>query len=366
MVNRCSGKSNGSRVPRQGLRHAEHRRVSSFIWVGRRKVGKGKGLRTIALAVALLLLFLLAPFAAWSAPPEHEIKLATLAPENSTLMKIFNEMNGELLKETGGKVGFKMFAGFALGDEEDVLRKVRIGMIHAATFSAPALTDVNSDLRALQVPFLFDNTREVDHVLGSIEGDLKKGFSERGFEILGWTELGFLYFMSTTPISNLKDIKGKKVWGKANAPMSQALMERIGVSTVAINAPDILMALQTNLVDVVFNAPYYALVTQWNTQIKYLTDLPLAYIGGAILIDKKVLSKIPTPLQEVMKKVCAKHAKRLVERTRQDNDEAMHLILSKGSRRSLRAHRSRSSRTSATKPWLPWIRKCSPRRHSRK
>jgi len=50
-------------------------------------------------------------------------------------MKIFNDMNAELLKESGGKVGFKMFAGFALGDEDDVLRKLRAGMVHAASFT---------------------------------------------------------------------------------------------------------------------------------------------------------------------------------------------------------------------------------------
>lgn len=287
----------------------------------------------VLLAAVALFGHLLLPGRSWSAPPEHEIKLATLAPENSSLMRIFNEMNVELLKETGGKVGFKMFAGFVLGDEDDVVRKLRVGMIHAATFTSTALTDMNPDLRVFQVPFLFSTHEEVDQVLTKMDAELRRGFADRGFEILGWPELGFLYFMSSTPISSLNDLKGKKVWARANAPMSQAFMDKVGVSTVAINAPDVLMALQTNLVDVVYNSPYYAVVTQWNTQVKCLTDMPLAYIGGAFLIDKKVFSKIPAPLQETMKKVCAKHARRLVEKTRQDNIEAMGLIINRGVKR---------------------------------
>lgn len=287
--------------------------------------------RFLALSFSMLLLIALsAPLQARAAAPEYEIKLATLAPENSSLMQIFNEMNAELLKETGGKVGFKMFPGFVLGDEEDVLRKLRIGLVHAAVFTTSALTDINPNLRALQVPFLFNNYKEVDYVMGKLDSDLKRGFSDKGFEILGWPEIGFIYFMSTTPIKSLEDLKGKKVWAKANAPMSQAIIEKSGVSTVAINTPDVHMALQTNLLDVVYNSPYYALVTQWNTQIKYFTDLPLTYIGGALMIDKKVFSKLPAPLQETTRKVCATYLSRLTEKTRKDNAEALELILKRG------------------------------------
>ncbi len=273
----------------------------------------------------------LTPYAALGAEaPEYEIKLATMAPENSSLMQVFNEMNADLLKETGGKVGFKLFAGFVLGDEEDVLRKLRVGMVHAAAFTSSALTDVNPDLRALLVPFLFDNYKEIDHIMGKFESDLKRGFAEKGFEVLGWPELGFLYFMSTSPVSSLSDIKSRKVWGKSNAPVLQAIMEKIEVSMVAINAPDVLMALQTNLVEVVYNSPYYALITQWYTQIKYLTDAPVTYIGGVLVMDRKFLARIPAPLQETLREVSARHLQRLIEQTRKDNAEALEIIFKRG------------------------------------
>jgi TRAP-type transport system periplasmic protein len=281
----------------------------------------------VALAVACAVLV---PGRLRAAPPEYELKIATLAPENSSLMQIFNEMNAELLKETGGKVGFKMYTGFVLGDEEDVLRKVRIGMMHGAVFTVTALTDINPDLRVTLIPFLFNDYGEVDHVFEKLDGEFKKGFSEKGFEILGWPELGFIYFMSREPISGLNDLKGKRVWAKANMPMARVLVEKAGVSPVAVNSPDVLMALQTNLLDVVYNSPYYALVTQWYTQVKYFTDLPLAYIGGALMIDRKAFERIPAPLRETTRKVCAKHLRRLSEKTRKDSAEAKEIILKRG------------------------------------
>lgn len=289
-------------------------------------------------AFVLLLLWMAAalgvsPASSIAAPPEYEIKLATLAPENSTLAQVFNEMNAELLKETGGQVGFKIFAGFVLGDEEDVLRKLHVGMIQAATFTSAALTDIAPDLRALQVPFLFRDYAEVDYVSKKMDADLRRRLSEKGFEVLGWTEVGFIYFFSTSPIGGLEDFKGKKFWAKANAPMSQALIEKAGVATAAITAPDVLMALQTNLLDVAYSSPYYALVTQWNTQVKYMTDLPLTHVGGALIMDKKTLAKLPPPLREKLQAVSAKYLKKLTDQTRKDNADAMEIIFRRGVQR---------------------------------
>lgn len=277
----------------------------------------------------LVLFLVLAPCCAWTAP-QHEIKLATLAPENSSLMIIFEEMNKELLQVTNGRLAFKMYAGFALGDEADVLRKLRIGLVNAAIFTSTALTDVNTDLRALQVPFLFSNYEQVDFIMGKVREDLKKGFAKQGFEVLGFPELGFIYFMSKQPIAELSDIKGKRVWAQANAPMAKAFVDSVGVSNVAITAPDVLMALQTNLVDVVFNSPYYALITQWFTQVKYITDLPLSYIGAALLMNKKNYDLLPPDLQQSLKQVTAKYVRMLVEKTRKDNAEALKVMLGRG------------------------------------
>jgi TRAP-type C4-dicarboxylate transport system substrate-binding protein len=71
-------------------------------------------------------------------------------------------------------------------------------------------------------------------------------------------------------------------------------------------------------------------VTQWNTQVKDITDLPLVYVGGALLVDKKVFGKIPGPLQEKVRQICAKHIRRLIEKTRQDNRDAYELIVKRG------------------------------------
>lgn len=282
------------------------------------------------LAFFHLCLLLHFPLPGKAADLQHEIKLATLAPENSSLMKIFTQMDRELRKETEGRVGFKLFSGFALGDERDIFRKLRFGLIHGAAFTANFLADINPEIRTLQVPFLFNNYQEVDYVLEKMVGEFNQSFAEQGYQVLGWSEVGFIHFMSTTPITKVEDLKGKKVWSRTNAPLANAVFDKAGASPVTIGSPDVLVALQTNLVEVVYNSPYYALVTQWYTRVKYINDLPLAYIGGALLVSNKIFLRLSSQDQQITRKVCLKYTRLLTERTRKDNDEALKIIFSRG------------------------------------
>jgi TRAP-type C4-dicarboxylate transport system substrate-binding protein len=290
---------------------------------------KGKG-KYFSAIFFLLFLFLLCPLPNRAADLQNEIKIATLAPENSSLMKIFREMDSELRKETEGRVGFRLFSGFALGNERDIFRKLRFGLIHGATFTANFLADINPDIRTLQVPFLFNDYQEVDYVLEKMVDDFNRSFSERGYQVLGWSEIGFIHFMTTIPITKVEDLKGKKVWSRANAPLANEVFNKAQASPVTIGAPDVLVALQTNLVEVVYNSPYYALVTQWYTKVEYINDLPLAYLGGALIVSNKTFSRLSPEDQETTRKVCMKYTGRLTDRTRKDNDEALKIILSRG------------------------------------
>ena len=289
-------------------------------------------IRTRVFAVGIFLFFftLVCPYTLHSAQPQHEIKLATLAPENSSLMKIFREMNAELLKETEERVGFKFFSGFALGDERDVFRKLRIGLIHAATFSSTFLANINPDIRALQLPFLFRNYQEVDYVLNRMVGDFDQSFSRRGYQVLGWSEIGFIYVMTTVPVTKVEDWKGKKVWSTTNAPMANAVFAKAQVSPVTVGAPDVLVALQTNLLEAVYNSPYYALVTQWYTRIKYITDVPLSYVGIGLIISSKTFARLSPQDKETTIRVCRKYLRLLTAKTRKDNQQALELMLKRG------------------------------------
>jgi TRAP-type C4-dicarboxylate transport system substrate-binding protein len=140
------------------------------------------------------------------------IKFATLAPEGSTWLKVMEEMNADISQETGGEVVFKIYPGGIQGDEKDVLRKIRLGQLHSAGFTGVGLGEILSEARILDSPMLFRKNEEVDYVTSLLYDDFSARFEDKGYVLLGWTEVGFVYVFGNSPILSLKDLKGTKMW----------------------------------------------------------------------------------------------------------------------------------------------------------
>ena len=92
------------------------------------------------------------------------IKFATLAPEGSTWMNHMRDLDKTLKAKSQGRLGFRVYPGGVAGDELDVLRKIRIGQIHAAAFSGVGFGQILPMVRVLDLPFLFRSDQEVDLV----------------------------------------------------------------------------------------------------------------------------------------------------------------------------------------------------------
>ena len=86
---------------------------------------------------------------------DYAIKFATLAPEGTTWMKIMEELNTDLQAQTNGEVKFKIYPGGTMGDEKDVIRKMRSGQLHSAGFTGNGLGEILPSIRVMEVPFLF-------------------------------------------------------------------------------------------------------------------------------------------------------------------------------------------------------------------
>jgi TRAP-type C4-dicarboxylate transport system substrate-binding protein len=267
-----------------------------------------------------------------TAKEEYVIKLATLAPEGSPWMDTFHRINGEIREKTEGKVTLKAYPGGVLGEDRDMFRKIRIGQIQAGGFTGSGLCLVNGDITVMAIPFLFRDYGEVDYVLGKMEDRFKRGFEHAGYVLLGWSEIGFVYLLSNVSVSSVEELRGARVWSLEGDPLATPVLRKAGVTPIPLSIPDVLMALQTNLIDVVYCPPLAAIALQWFTKVKYMTNLPLIYSVGGVLVDKKIFGKIPHHLQEIVKEVFQHHTSLLNERTRRDNDEAIKVMVKEGIR----------------------------------
>jgi TRAP-type C4-dicarboxylate transport system substrate-binding protein len=258
------------------------------------------------------------------------IKIATLAPEGSIWTEIFADLNGELKKETDNGVRLKIYPGGVLGDEKDMIRKMYVGQIQGAVLTSAGLSSIFSEMDVFQIPFLFESYAEVDYVLQKMHGFFKKNFEIKGYILPAWSEGGFVRLMSTVPMASMDDLKKAKVWTWEDAPMAKAIFDEAGVSAIPLSLPDVLVGLQTGLVEVVYAPPSGAISLQWFTKTKYMTDVPLIYLVGGIVIKKDRFKKISPAHQQLLLELCHKHMERLKLEIRKENQEAIKVMAKHG------------------------------------
>jgi TRAP-type C4-dicarboxylate transport system substrate-binding protein len=76
------------------------------------------------------------------------IKMATLAPEGTEWHGMLIEMGQKWREVTDGTVELRIYPGGVVGDERDMIRKIRIGQIHAAAITTEGLSELNQDIYA--------------------------------------------------------------------------------------------------------------------------------------------------------------------------------------------------------------------------
>ncbi len=262
--------------------------------------------------------------------PKNLFKVASLAPEGSIWAKRFNEFSQEVRDETKGEVGFRSYPGGVMGDDRAMFRKLKIGQLQGGGFTMTGIGDVVPDFRVMGIPFLLDSYDEVDRVLTHLWPRLQAAFAEKDLVLLAVSEVGFLYAMSIVPLATVDDFRKSKCWAPEGDPIGMAYLEMIGVTPIQLAIPDVLTALQTGLVDTVFNGFYGSIVLQWFTRIKYITNIPFAYTYGAIVLDKRSFSRLSPEGAAVVLKSAKKYFGMLVQDTRKSNEEALTALQKQG------------------------------------
>jgi hypothetical protein len=148
------------------------------------------------------------------APPKAqvEVKFATLAPDGSTWMKTMRKVDEEVRRRTENRVGLKFYPGGVQGDEKDVIRKMRNGQIHAAGFTGFGLGAIVPETRVLELPFMFESLEELDYVRGATNDYYEKAFKAKDYALLAWTDVGFVYLFTKSPVRKVSDMPNTKWW----------------------------------------------------------------------------------------------------------------------------------------------------------
>lgn len=226
--------------------------------------------------------------------PQVVIKMGTLAPDRSAWHQTLQLMGERWRKITGGQVRLVIYAGGVLGDEPDLVNKMRIGQIQAAGLSGAGLSGIEPGVMALQIPMMFDSYDELDYVREHVVTRLEKLIEARGYLVLNWGDVGWVHFFTTKPATRLAEMRKMKLFTWAGGDNETLeLWKTNGFRVVPLAATDILTGLQTGLIEAVPTTPLYALLNQSFAIARNMIDVRWAPLIGATVIARRTWDSLP-------------------------------------------------------------------------
>ena len=198
---------------------------------------------------SVLALFFFACLLHLNAATAATYKIATISPDGLSWMKKLRAGVKEIESATDGRVKFKIYPGGVQGDDQTVLRKMRIGQLHGGALAAGSLTRFFPDLQIYNLPLQFQSYEEVDYIRKEMDQMIADGLAEAGIVTFAFSETGFAYLLTQEPVRTVADLKGLKAWIPDNDPIAAELIKSFDVSPIPLGITDVLAGLQTGLID---------------------------------------------------------------------------------------------------------------------
>jgi TRAP-type C4-dicarboxylate transport system substrate-binding protein len=271
-----------------------------------------------------------APRAAGQQGAPVRIRLGTLVPQGTSYHHILQEMGERWRAATNGQVQLTVYAG-TMGSEAELVRRMRLGQLQAATLTAVGIGEIDQGVRALQeIPMMFRTLDEFDYVRSRLEPVLARRLAERGYVVLFWADAGWSHFFSRRPAVRPDDFKSLKIFVTAGDNDEFDIMKSAGFSPVFLDWSDVLTALQTGMIDAVPTIPFYALSMQFYTAARYMLDLNWVPVPGATIISRKTWDGLSPATQDALRASAADAGRKFQERGRAESDSSVAAMQRRG------------------------------------
>lgn len=260
-----------------------------------------------------------------------EIRVATLAPRNSSFMREFKRLDKRLRKQTNGAVRFKLYASGVAGDEKDVLRKMRTGQLDAAMITSDGLGLILPEVNVLRAPGVVTNYKQLEAVQNVMLPEFNKSFEKKGIKLIAWGEAGEYRLFSREPVSQPSDIRKMRPWLWPSSPIMKETWRAIGATPVPLGMGEVYGAVQTRMVDLVESTAIAYVALQWHTtDLAYVTEETSGVLVGAWVMNKKSFDALEPAWQEAMLKLASANNESTRLQTRKADRDAYKRLVKRG------------------------------------
>jgi TRAP-type C4-dicarboxylate transport system substrate-binding protein len=251
------------------------------------------------------------------------IKIGSIAPARSPWNKALRELGREWKRITQGLVKIKIYPGGIAGNEEDMIRKMRVGILGGAGLSNRGLSSIYRDAYVLNIPYMLSTDEELDFILKKLKPVFEKEIEKKGFKVVIWTVAGWINWFTKHSVITPDDMKKHKISFTTSAPQMEQAWKKAGFHVIPNDLKDLMMALQSGMVNAFYLPPIVAASGQYFPHAPNMCSLRIAPLLGGIVMTQKVWKRIPSKYHKEMIDVTYRLSERLYKKTIELEKEAI-------------------------------------------
>jgi tripartite ATP-independent transporter DctP family solute receptor len=226
-----------------------------------------------------------------------------------------------LARETGGRIGVRVYHSGQLGRESDSIDMARFGALDITRVAVAALNNPFPATEVLSLPYVFDSTEHLRRVIdGDVGREIRDSFARRGLVGLAFYDAGARCFYNTRhAVHTPADMHGFKL----RVPQSDVFMDltrRLGANPTPLPYGEVFSALQTRLIDGAENNWQSFHTTRQFEVARFWSETRHSYSPDALLMSKTRLDALSAADRALVIDVAAKSVPYMRERW--DSSEA--------------------------------------------
>lgn len=256
------------------------------------------------------------------------IKLASPFPAGTVYHRFMKRLENDWKKISGGRVRLRIYPGQTAGDDPLVVRKMRLGTLHAALLAGAGM--VVPEVYALQIPMLYRSFEEADYVREKMTPRLDAAFETKGFVVLNWWEAGWVHFFTKQPVRTPDDLKRTKLFVWAGDTDLIETYKAAGMNPIPLPSTEVSTALQTGLVTAMPAPTQAAVALQWFKHANHMTNVRWALLIGATVITNKAWQRVPAELRPELLEAAQAVGERLRQEFRQGSPKDLAAMKQRG------------------------------------
>src|SRR5262245_13083199 len=266
-----------------------------------------------------------------AAAQKSTLRIATLAPKNSAWGKLYTMWQRAIDQRTEGKLELQIYYNAVQGNEDSMVSKLKTGQLDAGLFTAIGLAGINKDVLVLGMPGVLDTWPLLDKARDALAPELEQGFTNQGFSLLGWGDVGLVrQFSKGFAVKTPNDMKGKRPLVWRNEPMGPIIYSLIGgVVPIPLGVPEVLPALRAGTVNVISAPALGAEQLQWAPMLDHVSSQVTTCAIGGLVFRKTALDKLPADAREALLDLQKRAARSNTDRIRKMDQAAYERLTKK-------------------------------------